>query len=134
MTLSSILILLQMSVSLLTGVLMNANATIEQKAQAIDISTQSIRIVRLYLQEQNAPTVDDKSKNYYENNITTNVMGAPSIPKEEIQKTDCSIPQDDPQRKILNEYELKRVPLELREHLNSIALFNWYKSTYGFCI
>ena len=123
-----------MSVSLLTGVLMNANATIEQKAQAIDISTQSIRIVRLYLQEQNAPAVVDKSKNYYENNITTNAMGTPSISKEEVQKTDCSIPQDNPQRKVLSEDELKRVPLELREHLNSVALFNWYKSTYGFCI
>ena len=123
-----------MSVSLLTGVLTNVNATIEQRAQAIDISTQSIRIVRLYLQEQNSPIVADKSKNYYENNIPINVMGSPSIPKEEIQKTDCSIPQDNPQRKMLSEDELKRVPLELREHLNSVALFNWYKSTYGFCI
>lgn len=135
MSLTSIIILLQMCIGLLSGAI-TTNLSQTEKDNILALSNQSMNIAIEYLKQNNtAPIVDESIKNYYvKDNISSGSLVDLVVIEEKIQKTDCSIPKDDPKRTKLNEKELERMPTELREHMNSVAQFNWYKSTYGFCL
>jgi hypothetical protein len=142
MTISSLLILLQTVVLLLSATINNPLATDEMRTQALSLSSQAFEISASFL-EVNPLIVSGG----YESIIPSQSVGTPAnvnpiitVPASGMATTtptaitpqDCKVPTDKAWRKVLNPEERNQLPIDIKS-MNSVAQFNWYANTIGWC-